>query len=357
MLPVEPPLRFPDAPVAGGAIGPEPEDFRVDEVPLYEASGEGEHWYIQIRKRCLNTADAQKLVATMGGVAERDIGRAGLKDYFAVTTQWLSVPGSAPDPQTWSWEDPRLELMACTRHNNKLRPGHLLANRFCIRLVDTDVERAIEILKAIEQGGFYNVYGAQRFGRGGRNIDRALRWLTGPPSRNRKKNRLHASLYPSTLQSEYFNRYLTARAQIGWDRLLPGEYVRLDGTGSYRQVADALAEMENLRSRDYHLTGPLPGGRLRASTDEALDLEEAIWAEFAIGGSARDKLMQEVSGTRRDLLMIPEDLSWQQSDDGSLSVAFTLAPGAYATTLLREITRAPWFDESEPGSGEVQEQD
>jgi tRNA pseudouridine13 synthase len=346
LLPVEPPFRFAELPLAGGRIGPAPEDFVVDEIPLYEASGEGDHWYVQIRKRCLNTADAQKLIANMGGVAERDIGRAGLKDFFAVTSQWLSVPAAAPDPTTWDWSDERLEMVSCSRHTNKLRPGHLMANQFRINVVDVSLDAADTVLQAIQDGGFYNVYGAQRFGRGGRNIDRALRWLTGPPSRNRKKNRLHASLYPSTLQSEFFNRYLAARSALGWDRLLLGEYVRLDGTGSYRQVADVDIERENLITRDYHLTGPLPGGRLRASTDEAIALEEQIWADFCMDADAREKLMREVGGTRRDLMIRPESMAWESIGPRSMSISFTLPPGAYATTLIREITRTPWFEES-----------
>ena len=45
------------APVPGEARV-EPEDFVVDEVPLYEPSGEGEHLYLKIEKRGIPTHEA-----------------------------------------------------------------------------------------------------------------------------------------------------------------------------------------------------------------------------------------------------------------------------------------------------------
>lgn len=343
MLPVEPLLRYPEMVRAGGFIGTEPEHFRVDEVPLYQPAGQGDHWYVRLQKRCMNTSELEQVVAAAAGVQQRDVGRAGLKDFMAVTSQWLSVPASGKEPALWQLDDSRVSVLEVSRHTNKLRPGHLRANRFTITVQQCDRPAADAVLQALAVGGFYNFYGAQRFGRHGSNLPKALSWLYGRAPRSRNKARLLATLYPSVLQSEFFNRYACLRIGTDETRLLQGEYIRLHGTGSYRQIADSESELPSLQSGDYHLTGPLPGGRLRASTNEAIALENQVWTTFGLDDKAMDRLMREVDGTRRDLIIVPDEFSWSWTDLGELILTFELPPGAYATMLVRELTREPWF--------------
>jgi tRNA pseudouridine13 synthase len=121
-FPFEPPLAFGHLAAPGGRVGDSVEDFCVDEIPLYAAEGDGDHWYVQLEKRSMTTPQLIRAVATASGASERDIGRAGLKDRHAVTTQWLSVPvpKTAP-PETWELPD-GVRLCAATRHRNKLKP-------------------------------------------------------------------------------------------------------------------------------------------------------------------------------------------------------------------------------------------
>ena len=51
------PHLTPDFPGIGGALKERPEDFFVQELPLYEPSGEGEHVYCEIQKIGLTTFD------------------------------------------------------------------------------------------------------------------------------------------------------------------------------------------------------------------------------------------------------------------------------------------------------------
>src|SRR5690606_16957793 len=75
----------------GGTIRERPEDFVVEEQPLYLPEGRGSHLYLLVEKRSLTTRDL--ITALMGqGVSEASIGVAGLKDKHALTTQWLSLP-------------------------------------------------------------------------------------------------------------------------------------------------------------------------------------------------------------------------------------------------------------------------
>ena len=74
----------------------EPEDFRVDEVPLYAPTGQGDHTFVRVEKRMRTTEDVARALARVAGVRPRDVGYAGRKDRVAVTTQWFSVPGLDP---------------------------------------------------------------------------------------------------------------------------------------------------------------------------------------------------------------------------------------------------------------------
>jgi tRNA pseudouridine13 synthase len=77
----------------GGRIRSEPEDFRVEERPLYVPCGEGEHLYVKVTKRLLSTPDLIRRLSSTLGVKVQGIGAAGLKDARAVTTQFLSLHG------------------------------------------------------------------------------------------------------------------------------------------------------------------------------------------------------------------------------------------------------------------------
>ena len=47
-----------------------PEDFRVDEIDAFEASGQGEHLLLTVEKRGMNTAFAAKRLAEWAGIPE-----------------------------------------------------------------------------------------------------------------------------------------------------------------------------------------------------------------------------------------------------------------------------------------------
>src|SRR5690625_6308805 len=68
-----------------------PEDFFVEELDGFEASGSGEHLLLTVQKRGLNTLEAVRRIARWAGVGEQAVGYAGLKDRHAVTRQRFSV--------------------------------------------------------------------------------------------------------------------------------------------------------------------------------------------------------------------------------------------------------------------------
>jgi len=357
-VPAELPFEHPDLPALGGRIGPEPEDFVVDEVPLYAAAGQGDHWYVRLAKRERTTADLKRAVAQAAQVPEREIGYAGLKDKHAVTSQWLSVPvpRSTP-PSDWQLPEP-YRVLEVTRHANKLRIGHLEGNRFRIRLVGTPPEAraaAPAVCQRVAEQGIGNYFGSQRFGLGQRNLETALTLLErrrlGPRAGQRGK------FLASVIQSEIFNRYLMLRSERGRGRLLAGDVVRLQGSRALFVVEDPEREAPRLAAGDIHLTGPLVGPKMKQSAGEPLELERAALASIGLDETGLRELGRSAPGTRRDLILRPEALSWRLDGGGSggngnsdnpgsevaLVVEFGLPAGAYASLVIRALTRQdPW---------------
>jgi tRNA pseudouridine13 synthase len=349
--PFAPPVHTIDLPGTGGTIGPEPEDFVVDEVPLYPFSGNGEHLYVRVKKRAMTTRDAALAVARAAGVREPDVGTAGMKDKHAVTTQWMSLPARGARPvEEWTLPE-NLSVVEATRHGNKLRTGHLAGNRFRIRLVGVEpgaLERAERIAERLRSRGLPNYFGEQRFGRGGGNVARALAWIEAEARGERRHVKpFERKLFASVLQSEVFNRYAAARVELGLERPIEGEVVRLEGTGSMFAVEDPEREQPRWDSNDIHPTGPMIGPKMKTAHGRALELEETATAAAGLGAEARAALGKHANGTRRDVVLRLSDIG-VTGDDGdrtnahsSLVIELSLPSGGYATEVIREFSREP----------------
>jgi tRNA pseudouridine13 synthase len=354
LRPHEPAIFAHALPLLDAKLGPELEDFVVEELPLYPASGSGEHLYAQIEKRGMTTPQMVRAVSRAAGVEERDVGYAGLKDKHAVTTQWLSLPVKArPLPE---WRLPEgVRVLESTRHGNKLRTGHLLGNRFRIRLVSLEpdgLERARAIAAFIVEQGLLNYFGGQRFGRDGDSLRQALDWL-------RAGARLHGAprfllkLYPSVLQAEVFNRYLSLRRARELTRLIPGEVVRLEGTGSMFVVEDVTREQPRYDAGDLHLTGPIFGPKTRPAAADGAELEAAARAALALSDEQAQTLARQAPGTRRDLRVKVGEISVERVEVDRLELAFALPSGSYATEVVRQFTGGAFLIEERDRGGEA----
>ena len=108
----------------------QPEDFQVDEILGFEPSGEGEHLYLQIKKRDQNTQWVAGLLAKLAGIKRNDVSFAGLKDRFAVTTQWFSLYLPRRELTLAQLQHDDFEVLTLVRHNKKLRRGMHSGNQF-----------------------------------------------------------------------------------------------------------------------------------------------------------------------------------------------------------------------------------
>lgn len=325
------------APVLAARIRTSADDFFVEELPGFEASGAGEHLLLTVEKRGMNTAFAAKTIAQWAGVDESAIGYAGLKDRHAVTRQRFSVwipKKIAPDLA--ALQSDALRVLEHAWHARKLPRGALAGNRFVLVLRELEGQReAVDArLSAIARRGVPNHFGEQRFGRGGDNVRKAVAMFAG--GRVKREER---TMLLSAARSELFNRVLAARVEAGnWDAALDGEVWMLDGSRSVFGPEPLTPELQaRLHAFDIHPSGPLWGeGELR-SADAARELELAALAGDTASrlraGLERAGLKQE----RRALRLRPTELAWDWRGDDALELRFALPPGCYATTLLREL--------------------
>ncbi|MFO0828039.1 MAG: tRNA pseudouridine(13) synthase TruD [Phycisphaerales bacterium] len=169
-IPADDPLprrRLLATPLLDASIKDRPEDFLVDELPLYEPSGSGEHLYLGVQKQGMPHSEMIEVLARHFRVPPSAIGFAGMKDRVAITRQAVSIhlPGkSAPAVRL---EHPRMTLLWEARHQNKLRRGHCAGNRFSIRVRRVDPTKAPLVWRALNElvrDGIPDYYGRQRFG-------------------------------------------------------------------------------------------------------------------------------------------------------------------------------------------------
>ncbi|MEM9345105.1 MAG: tRNA pseudouridine(13) synthase TruD [Planctomycetota bacterium] len=164
----------PDLPGVGGVLKQINDDFLVEEQPLYDLAGEGEHVYLFIEKNGLTTTEAVRRIARGFHMHRRNIGYAGLKDKHALTRQHLSLwlPGVEEERvlegiQRVNEKQPKVKILWHDRHANKLKRGHHGGNRFVIRLrgvEPTHVVRAKAVMDVLAKRGVPNYVGDQRFG-------------------------------------------------------------------------------------------------------------------------------------------------------------------------------------------------
>jgi len=341
------PFLTADLPGVGGRIKVQPADFQVEEIPAYEPVGTGDHLYVWIEKTDLGAEYFVRQVSRRLGIANGEVGTAGLKDRRAVTRQWVSVPATC-EPAVAQLNGDGIRVLRVSRHTNKLKPGHLRGNRFRILIRDANLAVNPEpILDRIRSEGLPNSYGPQRFGRDGETAALGLSLLRGEPVKVR--NPFLRKLALSAVQSLLFNDYLGRRMADGLLRtVLAGDVMAKWPAGGMFTVEDVPAEQDRFDRRETVTAGPMFGRKTFPAKSTAAEREETI---LTAAGLSRDSFAgfgKLVQGTRRHNLVYIDDLLATWEPEG-LRLSFSLPSGSYATVLLREMIKTdPAGDGSDP---------
>jgi len=372
------PYLLTDFPGVGGAIKQRPEDFFVQEIPLYDPSGEGEHVYAEIQKVGLTTLDAVAIIARKLGVSPRQIGFAGMKDAQAVTRQTISIQGHALSLEAvMGIKEPNLEVLWASRHGNKLRLGHLAGNRFAVKIREVDPMKVVTLRPALDtlsKRGIPNYFGEQRFGRRGNNDligaaflrgddKEALRLILGDPKasdggdihaarknfekgdferamghwprRSGMERRMLAKfirtgdatkaifmaelsirkIWVSALQSRIFNSVLTQRLAT-LDQVQIGDLAYKHDSGACFFVENLEAEAPRAERFEISPTGPIIGRRMSMARGAPGEIEQSTLDKYGITpADFKNGDRDRSPGDRRPLRILPRDTQLESGVD------------------------------------------
>lgn len=332
-------------PGIGGRLKDQPEDFVVEEIPAYEPSGSGEHLFLWIEKKDLPHDLMLRRLSKILDVSSNDIGTAGIKDRRAVTRQSVSVPARCAD-RVDQLNGDDLRVLRAERHGNKLRTGHLRGNRFSIvvRGVAADAEpNAAAVVERLQQSGFPNYYGDQRFGIDGQTLSLGLDLLAGkkaPRDILYQKRKFLLRLALSSVQSDLFNKALTLRLQDGLlTTVLPGDVMEVIESGGKFVAEDVVREQARLDAGETAITGPMFGVKMLSPHSVAAEREASLLDQSGLKMADFANYAQLLSGARRSFLIRPGGLTFAVAEAG-MRFEFTLPPGTYATVLLRELMKS-----------------
>lgn len=286
----------------GGLIKERPEDFLVEEQPLYEPCGHGEHLYLYIEKCEQTTTDVIRRLAKMFSVRRSDVGYAGLKDKHAITRQHFSIylPDKSNDEKYLSRiAFTNFKLIWSDRHTNKLRRGHLAGNRFDIRIRQVQLSAVIHakrILERLLEIGVPNYIGDQRFG-------------------YRQNNHILGRLYLKQQWREFLDEMLGKPGES--DPPERHETRRAYERGEY---GAALEQWPRMFRHDRQALDALRQGK---SAEQAVMAIDPLQREFMVSSLQSAVFNQVLDRRIRDGLfdkLVPGDLAWKHDSRAVFAV-------------------------------------
>lgn len=331
------------------------DDFIVTELPLFDKpSDKGNYLIVKVKKQDLSTME-------MLSILEREmqcfnIGYAGLKDKYATTIQYISIPLRFSKAFE-KFRHPRIKVLESFRSKEKLNIGSLKGNNFFIRLKDVGQESYYDIVPVLDEimrKGIPNYFGYQRFGRDSANFEKARDVAQGELiMKDKKVHKIMLHAY----QSYLFNDWLAKRVEISKDikskekseiidelKILDKEYEELKsqsglltvlpGDIMYEYKSEKWVNVTDLKSikKPYKEQKLVPTGLLAGSK---------AWRAKALAGEIEhyfDDLSVNAQGTRREAVVYPKSIRHKyKKEDKTLELSFNLPKGAYATVLLENI--------------------
>jgi len=334
-------------------FNPTPRDFIVDEIPLYEFTGEGEHLILHIRKKDMTTWEMIGAIARYLDIKVKDIGYAGLKDKNAMTMQYISLLAKGNEERLQNFSHEKIKILSMQRHNNKIRVGHLKGNRFKIRLkkvLGVQKDKLNSTLKWIKANGVPNYFGNQRFGTDGNNWQEGRDIVEGKlKMRNRKTRTFLLNAY----QSYLYNAWLSKRIELSillesfsedevtslmklpqdslkgikkqphFFKLLDGDLMMHYPFGRVFELESLEDEAQRFKDRDISPTGLLAGKRV----SRAIKIAGVIEREY-------DTQIGE-NGARRYAWIFVDDIEGKYIEEKAhYELSFSLPKGSYATNVL-----------------------
>jgi tRNA pseudouridine13 synthase len=380
----------------------QPEDFRVQELPLVSAGQRGRYTFYKLTKRDLGTLEAIELICRRWNVAGRRVSYGGLKDRHALTEQYVTIF----DGPSVSIENAAFALEHLGHLNHPYQPAHFRGNRFEMVIRDLsgdEAPRALDLVKSLADDGVPNYFDDQRFGSVGHsgqfiahawllgNAERALelalaeanpsdrstakaqkailrecwgKWseakarLERSPSRSivtylvdhptdfrgafARMRRELRTLYFSAFQSHLWNLILGRMIERS---TRPDQRITVALKAGQFPFPRGLEPDQRGALRDWPI--PLPSSRNQVPEGERGQWVQELLADYQLSwADLRVRHLKDVffSKGSRPALVFPEHLEALVADDEVhrgkklLRLSFELGKGSYATILVKRIT-------------------
>lgn len=332
-----------------------PKTFVVEEIPLYEFSGNGEHLIIKVRKKNLSTSEMLNIFSKNLHIKRNEIGYAGLKDKNSLSIQYISIHKKF-EKQIANLNIENIKILDTTLHKNKLKLGHLCGNKFyiCIKKVDNlNATKIQEICNILSKNGMPNYFGKQRFGKNGDNFLEGKAILEGKQKvRDKKiaqflisayqshlfnlwlKNRIEFCKILESFPSHITNLYKIPQNQVKSLQKQPHFFKILSGDviSTYPPSKLTFANEDSANLFFLHNITPmgiLYGGKILKAKDMAFDFERQFY----------DNLLEKEIGDRRPAWIFVENLQFNYKKEiAQGEFYFTLPKGSYGTIFLEILS-------------------
>jgi len=384
----------------GRYIKKKPSDFIVEEILPFEPLDKGSYKLFRLKKSNLSTIQVIRFLSQLFSIKPSQIGFAGLKDKFAVTTQFITVTQDIQTPDRICYQNLRgkwirrekidfekehgfcIETAGFTE--KPLEIGKNKGNRFLIKiynLTKEDRKRFYENLEVVKNFGSPNYFGEQRFGSvKGRNdfifmyllkgeVEKALKLYFSIKGSVKNWGRWEDLYRDLRGKVEQYERDLILGLKRGLPpekaiRILPknirlmfnfafqsylwNEYLRryIEKKYPFKRVSFIhgwkLSFYREIYDLDYlkNLKIPYTGKQFIPEDRLLTDIINKILKETGIKETDFEK---EVAGIKvltdglRDAIFYPEDFKISGKTKKTITVSFFLPAGSYATVLLRNL--------------------
>lgn len=286
-------------------------DFIVEEIPSHKFKQKGNYFIMKIQKEYLSTMELVYTISKELNIDENLIGYAGLKDKYATTTQYISIPLNKSRGYE-ALNSKNIKVLETYTDDQKIKIGDLAGNRFKINLKDIDpnsVHVIYQNISKIQKHGMPNYFGYQRFGRD-MTFEKAKRVAYGEDHFSDKKIE---NLLVSTYQSYFFNSWLSKRMELSKEK----------GLNKLEELEGDILSQEDRKT----ITGLMPGRKIVRAKGEARKIEKRYDDEY---------LHQK--GSRRNAWIYPQNIQNKYiSDKNQMSLEFELPKSSYATVFIETL--------------------
>ena len=354
-----------------------PEDFVVKEIPSAKPLGQGEYVWCTLKKKNWDLLKLLKEISTRLQVSRTRIGYAGIKDKAALTYQTISFWNVAVQ-KLRDLKIKDVEFSDFEYNQRAIKLGDLKGNWFSITVRDLEQKYTKELVgksvEAIGKNGCINLFDSQRFGTRnithlvgkeiirGRVAEAVFLYLT---KTNKGEALETAKVRKLLAETEDFRRAVQIfPRESKWDITILNHLIQKpeDYLGALRSLPRTL-QLMFIHAYQSHIWNQCALELAKKFPGKNFQIPMVGW-NTKLGNSEVDKVCKKIlnkektriedfrikeipeltsSGSRRDLLIYPENLVFRMEKDelnkgkNKAVLEFSLPKGSYGTQVIKEI--------------------